>query len=207
MSFINPRRVWWSPLCTFRCSVRWEIRSVNSAIWTSGEPVSLSCSRCSVMMACFSGMYGRPRDPSGGYDERCRDGPADDGRSLPASGIGRHTVVTAGDRFPAGRYLSRSAPLRGGRGRQDATGLDDVEVHLRHQVVDPFEPELVAEAGDEGHLGLLAVEVVVEVHHERLHQGSGGPLVEGRSVPDGDGGGVDGAVGPSVPTGVDPEGR
>src|SRR4051794_41690745 len=36
----RPRREWWSCLCSRRCSVRWLMRRVSSAICTSGEPVS-----------------------------------------------------------------------------------------------------------------------------------------------------------------------
>src|SRR6516164_7684573 len=47
----SPRRLWWSCLCTFRCSVRWLIRLVSSAIWTSGEPVSPSLVAYSVRIS------------------------------------------------------------------------------------------------------------------------------------------------------------
>src|SRR5690554_724234 len=38
----RPRRLWWSCLWVRRCSVRWLMRSVSRATWTSGDPVSLS---------------------------------------------------------------------------------------------------------------------------------------------------------------------
>src|SRR5438128_4815137 len=38
----SPRREWWSLPCSRRCSVRWLMRSVSSAIWTFVEPVSFS---------------------------------------------------------------------------------------------------------------------------------------------------------------------
>ena len=38
----RPRRLWWSCLWVFRCSVRSVMRCVSSAIWTSGLPVSPS---------------------------------------------------------------------------------------------------------------------------------------------------------------------
>src|SRR5579859_7090316 len=47
----SPRRLWWSCLCSFRCSVRWLIRLVSSAIWTSGEPVSPSLVAYSVRIS------------------------------------------------------------------------------------------------------------------------------------------------------------
>ncbi len=39
----SPLRLWLSFLWTLRCSVKWLIRSVSSATWTSGEPVSVAC--------------------------------------------------------------------------------------------------------------------------------------------------------------------
>src|SRR6516165_6034985 len=65
MSFIKPRRVWWSCLCSLRCWVRWAIRCWRRAIWTSGEPVSVPWSRYSAIVAALSGMHhlfsaGRP---------------------------------------------------------------------------------------------------------------------------------------------------
>src|ERR1700685_1600475 len=47
----SPRRLWWSCLFIFRCSVRWLIRLVSSAIWTSGEPVSPSLVAYSVRIS------------------------------------------------------------------------------------------------------------------------------------------------------------
>ena len=38
--FSNPRREWKSLTCDLKCSVSWLMRSVRSAICTSGEPVS-----------------------------------------------------------------------------------------------------------------------------------------------------------------------
>src|ERR1700760_654587 len=55
----SPRRLWLSCLVTFRCSVRWLIRLVSSATWTSGEPVSPSLvaysTRISFLAAVSSG--------------------------------------------------------------------------------------------------------------------------------------------------------
>src|SRR5215469_14180248 len=47
----SPRRLWWSCLCTLRCSVRSLIRRVSSATWTSGEPVSPSLVACPAMIS------------------------------------------------------------------------------------------------------------------------------------------------------------
>src|SRR3712207_5793451 len=52
----RPRRLWWSFLWVRRWSVRWLIRSVRIATWTSGEPVSVSWRRCSLIVALLSGM-------------------------------------------------------------------------------------------------------------------------------------------------------
>src|SRR5690606_27308083 len=43
--FRRPRRECWSCRCSRRCAVSPLMRSVRIAIWTSGEPVSLSCVR------------------------------------------------------------------------------------------------------------------------------------------------------------------
>src|ERR1700728_3473189 len=52
----SPLRLWWSCLCTLRCSVRSLIRRVNSATWTSGEPVSPSLVACWPMISFFTAM-------------------------------------------------------------------------------------------------------------------------------------------------------
>src|SRR5207244_11946445 len=51
----DPRRLALSWRAVRRCSVRCLIRSVRSAIWTSGEPVSLSSRRYAVITAFFLG--------------------------------------------------------------------------------------------------------------------------------------------------------
>src|SRR5215469_1659391 len=50
----SPRRLWWSCLCTLRCSVRSAIRLVSSATWTSGEPVSPSLVACPAIISFFT---------------------------------------------------------------------------------------------------------------------------------------------------------
>src|SRR5687768_8930954 len=47
----SPRRLWWSFLWAFRWSVRWLMRCVSRAICTSGDPVSVSWSRYSAIVA------------------------------------------------------------------------------------------------------------------------------------------------------------
>ena len=51
--FRRPRRLWWSLWLFFRCSVRCEMRSVSSATWTSGEPVSPWCCWNLPMVSCL----------------------------------------------------------------------------------------------------------------------------------------------------------
>src|SRR3982074_2302783 len=60
----SPRRLALSWRAVRRCSVRCLIRSVRSAIWTSGEPVSLSSRRDAVITSFFLGrVAGGPRCP------------------------------------------------------------------------------------------------------------------------------------------------
>src|SRR5207247_6961458 len=51
----SPRRLALSWRAVRRCSVRCLIRSVRSAIWTSGEPVSLSARRYAVITSFLLG--------------------------------------------------------------------------------------------------------------------------------------------------------
>src|SRR5512132_2366734 len=51
----NPRRLALSWRAVRRCSVRCLMRSVRSAIWTSGEPVSLSSRRYAVITSVLLG--------------------------------------------------------------------------------------------------------------------------------------------------------
>src|SRR5262245_11872419 len=46
----RPRRLWWSCLWVFRCSVSSLMRLLSRAIWTSGDPVSPSPVAYSPMM-------------------------------------------------------------------------------------------------------------------------------------------------------------
>ena len=51
---ISPRREWKSFLLDAKCAVKWAMRALNIAIWTSQEPVSLSSKRYSLIIACLS---------------------------------------------------------------------------------------------------------------------------------------------------------
>src|SRR5829696_2181002 len=52
-SISSPRREWWSFLCSRRCSVRWLMRAVSRATWTSVDPVSLSPLPWRATISCF----------------------------------------------------------------------------------------------------------------------------------------------------------
>src|SRR5829696_8962396 len=49
----SPRREWWSFLCSRRCSVRWLMRAVSRATWTSVDPVSASPLPWRATISCF----------------------------------------------------------------------------------------------------------------------------------------------------------
>src|SRR5271165_3473074 len=49
----SPRREPWSFWCVLKCSVNWPMRSLSSAICTSGLPVSVACVRCVSITDCF----------------------------------------------------------------------------------------------------------------------------------------------------------
>src|SRR2546421_77414 len=51
----RPRREWKSLLCVAKCSVRFLMRSLSTATWTSGEPVSPSLRAYSLMTSCLRG--------------------------------------------------------------------------------------------------------------------------------------------------------
>src|SRR5262245_62117726 len=53
----SPRREWWSFAFDWKCSVRYAMRLVSSATWTSGEPVSVSCVRNCLTMSAFPDSY------------------------------------------------------------------------------------------------------------------------------------------------------
>src|ERR1700742_4234978 len=53
----RPRREWWSFTWVLKCSVRYVIRSVRSAICTSGDPVSWSWVRNLVTISDFLWLF------------------------------------------------------------------------------------------------------------------------------------------------------
>src|SRR5579875_1916052 len=171
MSFIRPLRVWWSPLWTLRCSVRCAMRSVRSAIWTSGDPVSDSCNRCSAMTTCLSGMYEQTSELGNGrggaaaaLEVTTQDGPSAPGED-PARG---HHV---------GAHLGRE---------------------VLHPLEAPLVPEALDEGHTHPLAVQVAVEVdQVGLDQRRRCRPSGAG--EGRPQPDRDGGGHEDAVGPAAP--------
>ena len=58
--FQGPLREWWSCLCACWCSVRWLIRPLSRAIWTSGEPVSDGCLRYVLIRPVFCSLSIQP---------------------------------------------------------------------------------------------------------------------------------------------------
>ncbi len=88
-----------------------------------------------------------------------------------------------------------------------AAGVVDVVAELGADGVDAVELALAAQEVLEANLGLLAVQLALEVEQVRLEQRVVGVLVERRPPPEVDRAGVDRAVGPLVAAGVDAVGR
>ena len=159
---------------TFRCAVSMLIRSVRSAICTSGEPVSVSWRRYSVIVAEVSGIFRfvlfRHQTAVGvrGFVVAARQG-----RSHAAA-----TSETTTHPFRG----AHQAPARGASGRLD------VPVHGLDQGLDGVEALLGADPVHEPHRGRLAVEVAAEIEQVGLEQQIGLVGVEGRAVAEGDGG-------------------
>ncbi len=102
----------------------------------------------------------------------------------------------------------RSAPGNVGDEPERGACGHHVVAHLAHERLGGVEaPVRHADALDERHPGRFAVEVAVEVEEEHLEQWALGRGVKRGAAPERGGGGVDRAVGPFVPAGVDPLGR
>src|SRR5438445_6476826 len=142
------------------CSVRWRMRSVRSAIWTSAEPVSESWSLLSLIVAALSGI--RACEPSSIRQSFDMDSAVEATR-------------------PAGT-ADFSGSLLGGQ-RSDPL---DVEAHLSDQIVDRVESLLPAEPVREADPGLPAVEVAIEIEDIGLHERQSRVRVEGGPPADGD---------------------
>src|SRR5690242_4582380 len=130
----SPRRLWWSCLWLFRCSVRSLIRRVSSATWTSGEPVSPSLVAYSAMIWFLtavssdtvllhefvtrrSGQYTDPHDAHGILRRRMR-------AQRPSPGLYPRLFQLY--------QVAAVAPSRTGTVR-DLPGAADVPVHLLDQ--------------------------------------------------------------------------
>src|ERR1700760_3360220 len=113
----SPRRLWLSCLVTFRCSVRWLIRLVSSATWTSGEPVSPSLvaysARISFLAAVSSGTF-LLRIGANGFSGLIPLGRGSRMRVQHAS----PTRLVAGQRFTLPRTARRSYPPVSGASRR-----------------------------------------------------------------------------------------
>src|SRR5689334_12939984 len=138
------------------CSVRCRMRSVSNAICTSAEPVSVSWSLLSLIVAALSGM--RAFEPSSFRHRSIRIQPA------------RLPDPPAGPRLLLGKLAH---PL-------------DIGPHLRDQVVDVVEALLAPQEPAEPHPGLLIVEIALEIEDVRLAQTQARVGVEGRAPADGD---------------------
>src|SRR5918995_6371684 len=170
----RPRRLWWSCLCSLRCSVRWLMRWVSIATWTSGEPVSFSVRPCSVMICFLVAVSIDTQAPSKG---RCA--------ALPGKSSGALSIRGRSDgapRIPAERVpdvIGAVSPA------EQPAGRIDVTTHLSNQVVDGVEALLTADPRDEVHgnghvVGLKVVAVEGIGLHGALH------TVERRIRPDRD---------------------
>src|SRR5712671_520558 len=142
------------------CSVRWRMRSVRSAIWTSAEPVSESWSLLSLIVAALSGI--RACEPSSIRQSFDKDSAVEATR-------------TAGVAHALGSLLGgqRSDPF-------------DVEAHLSDQIVDRIESLLAAEPVQEADPSRLAVEITVEIEDVGLHERQSRVGVEGGPSANGD---------------------
>src|SRR6266852_5356922 len=174
ISISNPRREWWSFVCCLKWSVRLLIRSVRSAICTSGEPVSPSWVRnCSIRFffrSTASGIEGpqspRPREPCS------------------------HAGAGSKSSFFVRRYARRvprgatEVKLTGGSGVCARRG--DVERDLLPQGVDAGKLPLLPEAAEEGQGHSLVVEITREIEDMSLYRKLS--LSERRPEPDVDDG-------------------
>src|SRR3954452_4490248 len=164
----RPRRLWWSCLCSLRCSVRSLMRCVSIATWTSGEPVSASPVAYSDMIFCFVAAS------SGTLLLRCslRGAPGPTSPGLYRSAAVLTASVRVPARLPTQRIAGEGSGVGGAGGFGDAehlVGPGDVGGHLLDQCLDAVEPQRRSQPLDELDGDALAVEVqVVPVEHVGL---------------------------------------
>src|SRR5437762_49123 len=151
ISISSPRREWWSLVCCLKWSVRPLMRSVRSAICTSGEPVSPSWVRnCSIRLffrSTASGIEGpqspRPREPM-----------------LPRRGGFQNAFFCQEIRWEATTrgYRSKAMGRSGG-----GSGGGDVEGDLLLQRVDARELSLLPEPANERQGDPFVIEIACEI--------------------------------------------
>ena len=177
------------------------MRSVRSAICTSGEPVSPSCLACLAMMVSLASLViamsvhlprGSIREPSRGLATRDRES----GRARVAQrAAARNRARARGGRGqPSARRRGRPRRAPGRRGRPRRRCRARICATSASTVV---EAPLVADLVQEVEPDLTVVDVPREVEQKRLDGHVRRRLVaalEGRVVADVDGGAVPGAV-------------
>src|SRR5690348_2850143 len=144
----SPRRLWWSCLCTLRCSVRSEIRLVNIATCTSGDPVSRSAvaylDMISVFWAESSAMF-----------SLC----------VAMDCVRAHGVVQAAGLPPVTRRTPKANRPADSATNQDVSCPRHVLANLLDQRLDAVVPAHFPQVSDEVEGHALAVQVAVEVQN------------------------------------------
>src|SRR5215208_4710453 len=140
-SLRSPRREWLSLGKLRRCSVSPRIRSVSRAIWTSGDPVSPSCTALSVMMLSLASRASGTR-PS------------------------KQFLLVFFFLVPAeSNTMTRSERLR-----EPFARADGIAFHLRDKSFGRAELALTAQAPDELDSEPLPVQVPIKVEQVDLEQ-------------------------------------
>src|SRR5215216_659357 len=175
----RPRRLWWSCLCFFRCSVRSLIRLDSIATWTSGEPVSFSTVLWAAMIVLFCSDVSATNSPRSDVwpsvlvtrADVTPPGQPGVAPTLPAASpsrrIGTPPPPTFGFLGVAARADAQESDSERCSGEQ-ATGVRHVGVDLRHERLDRVEVQSGPQPRDEVEADVVAVQVAVEVQYERL---------------------------------------
>src|SRR5438094_1229407 len=157
ISISSPRREWWSFVCCLKWSVRPLMRSVSSAICTSGEPVSPSWVRnCSIRLFFLSTASGM-RHPSN--------------RRAPGS---HRSHARAGSKTPcfvhryAGNVPRERGEVKLTEGLRALTRCGHVERDLLPQRVDARELPLLPEPAEERQGHALVVQITNEIQEMSL---------------------------------------
>src|ERR1700758_718237 len=164
----NPRREWWSCLCTLRCSVRSAIRLVSSAICASGDPVSVSCKPYWLRISFFCSAV----SATNYLHQLVRDhGFLQRGHREP-----QHTPMSSGS-LAAERCPPRIVEGWSTRREQGARPVG-VLVHGGDEIAHPVELALSADACDEVQCHVLSVPRSGRVEDQRVDRA--GASGEGR---------------------------